>query len=136
LKAKRFTLEIQMTRLFSKRSIAAFSAGVGLLLTAAQADAHAALVSATPAVNATVAAPKQVSLKFSEKLAPKFSGFDLMKADGSKVPVTTSVPAKNHKTLIGAVAGPLAPGTYMVMWHAVAADDGHKSKGDFNFTVH
>lgn len=113
--------------------LAALALTVGLAA-ATQADAHAAFVSAKPAANATVAAPKEVSVTLSEELSSKFSGFDLMKADGTKVPVKTTV-GKDKKTLMASVPT-LAPGTYMVMWHAVAADDGHKSKGDFNFTVH
>ena len=120
---------------FPTRAVAALSAAVGLLVAASQADAHAHLVSAVPAVNSTVAAPKQVTIHFSEQLAPKFSGFDLMKADGTKVTVTTSVPPTDRKALVGVVSGRLGPGVYMVMWHAVAADDGHRSKGDFSFTV-
>ncbi len=117
------------------RSIAALGAALGLLVAASEADAHARLVSATPAASSTVAAPKQVTLRFSEALAPRFSAFDLMKADGSKVTVATRVPPKDRKTVVGVVSGQLAPGSYMVMWHAAAADDGHRTKGDFSFTV-
>ncbi|MBT9470788.1 MAG: copper homeostasis periplasmic binding protein CopC [Phenylobacterium sp.] len=118
----------------SLRSIAALSAAAGLLV-ATQAEAHAHLVNATPAANATVAAPKTITLHFSEKLEPKFSGVELMKADGSKVAIASSVPAKDRKAIKGAVAGKLSPGSYMVMWHVVSAD-GHRMKGDFSFTVH
>lgn len=116
------------------KSAIALSATFALAAAASQAQAHARLVSATPAANATVAAPGSVTLHFSEALVSKFSGFDLMKADGSKVGVATSV-AKDHKTVVGVVKGPLAAGTYMVMWHAAASDDGHRTKGDFNFKV-
>ena len=125
-----------MNLLKSLQPLASVALAGGLLLAASQANAHAAFVSAMPAANSTGAAPKQVTIHLSEGLSKKLSGFELMKADGSKVPVTTSVSPKDHKTLVGSVSGNLAPGTYMVMWHAVAADDGHRSKGDFNFTVH
>jgi methionine-rich copper-binding protein CopC len=117
------------------RSAAALAAALGALLAASQAEAHAKLVSATPAANAAGPAPKAVVLHFSEAVAPKFSGFDLTKADGGKVTVAVHVPAKDQKTVIGAVPAPLAPGLYRVSWHAVAADDGHRTTGDFNFTV-
>ncbi len=116
------------------RSLAALGLVAGLSVAASHAEAHAKLVSATPAADAKVPAPKEVVLHFSEKLAPKFSGFDLMKADGAAVTVATTV-SKDRKTVTGAVSAPLAPGSYMVMWHAVAADDGHRTKGDFNFAV-
>jgi methionine-rich copper-binding protein CopC len=118
----------------SATTLAALALTAALAATATQAAAHAAFVSASPGVNATVASTKQVTVKLSEKLSPKFSGLDVMKTDGSKVHVKNTM-AKDKKTLI-AVVPALAPGSYMVMWHAVAADDGHKSKGNFNFTVH
>lgn len=119
----------------SIRSAAAIGAAVGLLVAASQAQAHARLVSATPAANATVGAPKTITLRFSEAVVPKFSGADLMKSDGALLPVTSSVPADDHKTVTLTPKGVLAPGSYMVMWHAAAADDGHRTKGDFSFIV-
>ncbi len=118
------------------RSLAALGAAAGLLVLSSQADAHARLVNATPAANSAVAAPRQVMLHFSEALVPKFSGFDLMKADGAKVAVTAKVAPKDHKTVVGIISGQLTPGTYTVMWHVAASDDGHRTKGDFSFTVH
>lgn len=123
-----------MVRLSLSRPVLALAAAAALLAAASGAQAHAHLVSATPAANAAVAAPKSLSLTFSEKLEPKFSGVDLMTADGKAVALKSSVATKDHKTITGALAGPLAPGSYMVMWHVVSAD-GHKMKGDFSFTV-
>ena len=114
------------------RILVAVVAAAGLAAAASQAEAHARLVSAAPAANAKVAAPKTITLTFSEKLAPKFSGGDLMKADGATVAVV-SVAA--GKTVSLTLAHPLAPGGYMVMWHAVAADDGHRTQGSYNFTA-
>ena len=117
------------------RSVLALSAALGLLLAAFQAQAHARLVSATPSPNSVGGAPRQVTLHFSEAVVPQFSGFDLMKAGGGAASVKTAVPPNDRKTVVGVVSGPLAPGTYRVMWHAAAADDGHRTKGDFTFTV-
>lgn len=127
-------LEIHVVRLFSNRPVLALAAAAALLAAASGAQAHAHLVSATPAANAAIAAPKSLSLTFSEKLEPKFSGIDLMKADGKPVAVKSSVAAKDRKTITAALVTPLAPGSYMVMWHVVSAD-GHRMKGDFSFTV-
>jgi methionine-rich copper-binding protein CopC len=123
-----------MVRPFSVRPLLAIAAAAGLLAAASGAQAHAHLVSATPAANAAVAAPTSLSLTFSEKLEPKFSGVELMKADGKPVALKSSVAAKDHKTITGALAAPLLPGSYMVMWHVVSAD-GHRMNGDFSFTV-
>ena len=124
-----------MVRPLSARPFLALAAAAALLTAATGAQAHAHLVKATPAANAVVAAPKNLCLTFSEKLEPKFSGVDLMTADGKPVALKASVAAKDHKTLTAAPAAPLAPGSYMVMWHVVSAD-GHRMKGDFSFTVH
>jgi hypothetical protein len=101
------------------------------LLFASGAQAHAHLEKASPAENAAVAAPKAIHLEFSEKLEAKFSAVELMKTDGTAVAVTSKV---DGKTIDGALAAPLAPGGYMVMWH-VLSSDGHKMKGQYNFTV-
>lgn len=113
----------------------AIALAAGLSMLAAQAQAHAHLVTSTPSAKADVAAPKQIALTFSEKLEPKFSAADLMKADGSMVAVTSAVSGKAKKGVMVMPKAPLTPGSYMVMWHVVSAD-GHKSKGDYNFTVH
>lgn len=101
------------------------------LLFASGAQAHARLVKASPLQNATVAAPKAIHLEFSEKVEPKFSTVTLMKANGAAVPVKSKA---EGKAIDGALAAPLAPGGYMVMWSLVSAD-GHKMKGQYNFTV-
>ncbi|MEO6338754.1 MAG: copper homeostasis periplasmic binding protein CopC [Caulobacteraceae bacterium] len=116
----------------SFKPIAALGLACVLLLTATQASAHAHLVTSTPAKDASVAAPKQLALSFSEKLEPKFSGIELMKADGAKVVVTSTVAGK---AMSATPKAPLAPGSYMVMWHVVSTD-GHRMKGDYAFTVH
>jgi copper resistance protein C len=101
------------------------------LLIASAAHAHAHLEKASPAANATVAAPKTIHLEFSEKLEPKFSGVELVKAGGAAVAVTSKAAGK---TIHAAPKAALAPGAYKVMWHVVSGD-GHKMKGQYSFTV-
>jgi methionine-rich copper-binding protein CopC len=107
---------------------------ISALSLAGAAQAHARLVSADPGANATVAAPEKLTLHFSEKLEPKYSGLSVMRADGSAVAVTATVSQADLTIMEGTPAGRLAPGGYMVMWHAVSAD-GHKTQGEFNFTA-
>jgi methionine-rich copper-binding protein CopC len=102
------------------------------LMAATQVQAHAKLVAANPAANAAVTAPKQIVLKFSEKLQPQFSGFEVSK-DGARVPMKAAV-GKDRLTMVGAPARPLAPGPYQVAWHAVTADT-HRMQGSYSFTV-
>jgi copper resistance protein C len=60
------------------------------LLTASPAFAHARLVSSNPAANAAVAAPRTITLTFSDKVVPAFSSFEVvMEGHDMKVPVST-----------------------------------------------
>jgi methionine-rich copper-binding protein CopC len=107
---------------------------VGAIALAGQASAHAALVKSNPAANATVAAPKAISLTFNEALTPAFSGFDMSMGDSMKMKVKTKV-SKDRKTITGMPLGPMMAGAYKVNWHAAASDDGHKTSGTLAFTV-
>ncbi len=104
------------------------------LVAAGPALAHTKVVSSNPAAGAAVAAPKMISLTFSEKVAPAFTGFDLTMVDHNmKVPVKTTL-SKDGKTLSGAPQGALMKGAYKVNWHAAGAD-GHRMTGEIAFQV-
>lgn len=114
---------------------AAALAATATLLLAGTASAHAHLVKSTPAANATVAAPKAISLTFNEKLTPAFSKFELVMPtmNNMAVAVKTSV-SKDGLTITGTPQAALMPGVYKVNWHA-ASSDGHKMDGAVDFTV-
>ena len=113
----------------------AFALAAVTLLAATQVQAHAKLLGAKPAVNTTVGAPKQIVLKFSEKLQPKFSGAALTMSsmNNMAVPAKASV-AKDRVTMTLTPTGRLPAGAYMVSWHAVTADT-HRMEGKYSFTV-
>ncbi|WP_066625539.1 copper homeostasis periplasmic binding protein CopC [Brevundimonas vesicularis] len=114
--------------------IATFAASIAALsLFASQADAHARLVSATPAAGSTVSAPRTITLTFSERMVPAFSGFDVVNAAGATIPVRTQV-SDDGKTVSGAPARALPAGAYTVNWR-VASPDGHRMTGTTNFVV-
>lgn len=118
----------------NRLKIASFAAGLAALsLVAGEADAHARLVSATPTAGAEVAAPRTISLTFSERVAPAFSGFDVVNAAGVTIRVQTRV-SEDGKTISGAPARPLSTGAYVVNWR-VASPDGHRMTGTTNFSV-
>jgi len=104
------------------------------LLWASQAQAHAKLVSATPAPDATVSAPSAIYLQFSEEIARRFSSFTLTDAAGKVVAVVVMA-AKDAKSLAAVPKAALAPGVYSLSWTAVSTDDGHKMTGSYGFTV-
>ena len=107
-------------------------ASAASLLGATVAEAHAKLVSASPSANATVAAPKQVILKFNEKLSRKFSGASIS-MPGMAAPAKVSL-GKDGKTLILQPKTRLMAGAYTVKWRVVTPDT-HRTEGTYAFTV-
>ncbi|MBU1378802.1 MAG: copper homeostasis periplasmic binding protein CopC [Alphaproteobacteria bacterium] len=117
-----------------RRPVTMALAAAAALLLAGEAAAHAKLVTSNPVANATVAAPKTITLTFNEKLAPAFSGFELvMVGHNMKVAVKTAV-SKDGLTITGTPQGPLMAGVYKITWHAASAD-GHRMTGDVAFKV-
>ncbi len=105
-----------------------------LALLASQADAHAFLKTATPAVGSTVAkSPSQVVIDFTEGVEPRFSTIAVQDAHGKQV-ATGSTHLVGGDTHLALDIAPLPPGTYTVVWHATATDT-HKTEGKFTFTV-
>jgi methionine-rich copper-binding protein CopC len=97
--------------------------------------AHAHLQSATPAANATVSAPGELRLVFSEGIEPSFSVVTLTGSDGKSVALQALHTAPgDQKTLIVTPAATLVAGQYKVEWQALSVDT-HKSNGTYNFKV-
>ena len=118
-----------------KRSYTRLSVAVcALVLAAAPAFAHSHPVTMLPAKDATVAAPTELSIEFSEALDPKLSTLELDDAKGTAVSTATAAldPADaKHLTL---ALPALTPGVYSVKWVSVATD-GHRLNGTYSFTV-
>jgi methionine-rich copper-binding protein CopC len=111
------------------------------LLFAAPALAHPRITSATPAADATVAAPAAIELHMTETLMPKLSGATLTMtgmpgmADHPPMPVkSTSSVGADGKTLMITPKAKLAAGSYRVDWHVVSSDT-HRVTGTHAFTV-
>jgi hypothetical protein len=103
---------------------------------AGSALAHADLASADPAAGATVkTAPTTISITFTEEVEPKFSTIEVLDAKGTHFDDGKAQTAPDNAKLLSVSVKPLAPGTYKVIWHATAADDSHKTKGNYAFTV-
>jgi methionine-rich copper-binding protein CopC len=113
----------------------ALAGGLAVIAASAQAEAHARLLMSDPAANATGRAPKQLTLRFSEKLNPKFSGLTVTRPQikNAPAPMTVAV-SKDRQSLVATPTQPLAGGVYKVTWHAVSADT-HRVQGTYSFTV-
>jgi copper resistance protein C len=113
-----------------KKTIIAFSL-LGVIV-AAPIWAHAKLQSSMPADHAQLtAAPKSISLQFNE--SAKLALLKLT-TGGKEISVPVDKNAKPSQSFTIDVPA-LAAGKYVVQWTAVAADDGHVTKGTFDFTI-
>lgn len=120
-------------RAIRAKSLAYLLFAAALAVTVPMSFAHAELVSATPAANSTVSAPKQVTIKFSGALEAKFSKITVTDASGKPVNREASVVGADTKVMTVGLPV-LTPGVYTVHWVAVSIDS-HRSQGDYKFTV-
>jgi copper resistance protein C len=96
---------------------------------------HAFPEHSEPKVGATVAvAPSRVRIWFDGALEPVFSSMQVQDAGGRRVDKGDGHVDAADATLLEASLMPLPPGTYRVIW-GVVARDGHRTEGDFRFTV-
>jgi copper resistance protein C len=94
--------------------------------------AHAKLQSSTPAKDAQLAEPpKSLTLTFNE--AAQVAVLKLI-GGGKEIPVALDKNAKASSSFTCPLPT-LAPGSYTVQWTAIAADDGHVTKGSFVFSI-
>ncbi|CAH2788638.1 MAG: hypothetical protein CBARDCOR_4397 [uncultured Caballeronia sp.] len=105
-----------------------------LLATAQLAFAHTHPTQQTPAPNATVEAPHEVAVDFTEGLEPAFSTLTVVDAAGKQVNSAKSAVDANNKKHMSVALGDLKTGAYQVKWTAVADDD-HLTQGHYLFNV-
>ena len=112
------------------------SALLASFFVSAAAFAHAHLQRQTPAADLTVAeSPKTLTLNFSEGIETSFSGV-VLTGPQQQVVATGKLTRRDSSPtqLIVPVTQPLTSGTYTVDWHVVSVD-GHKTKGQYHFSV-
>jgi copper resistance protein C len=102
------------------------------LFASGQASAHATLDRAEPRVGNTVASPpREVTLWFTQKLEPAFSGITVINAAGQRVDSGKARVSGDHMSVS---LRPGGAGTYHVNWHVLSVDS-HKTDGNFTFQV-
>lgn len=101
-----------------------------------QALAHAHLKTETPAADSVLSAsPTELSLGFSEGIEPNFSKITLTGASQKAVKTGKMALAANDNTqAVLPLPEALSAGKYVVSWNVVSVD-GHKTHGQYNFTV-
>ncbi|MFL5799230.1 MAG: copper resistance protein CopC [Actinomycetota bacterium] len=117
--------------LWPLRALAVGLAAFGLLVGLGRpASAHAYLVSTSPPAGARLGtAPGVVILRFSEAVQPNLSAATVTTPDGGRVSGTVSGESMSVTLVTN------SPGAYRVTWKAVSADDGHTTRGSFQFSV-
>jgi methionine-rich copper-binding protein CopC len=109
-----------------------FIAFAAVACVASPASAHAFMKRAQPSAGAVLpAAPKSVTLAFSEKLEPAFSSVIVTDSSGHEVAAGATV--IDGVSMIVPLR-PLGRGTYRVTWHAVSVDT-HRTEGAYSFTI-
>jgi methionine-rich copper-binding protein CopC len=123
-------------------TFSSFARSVGLGLAAASvslslavaAAAPVKLVSSIPAKDSKVDWPKQIHLQFSDPVAPTTLVMEMIKPDGSAIPMEAPIASADDKAFTAEVKQPMLAGPYMVMWHGATAK-GAPLKGDYTFFV-
>jgi len=78
--------------------------------------------------------PAQVRIWFDSDLEPAFSTIMVHNANNEMVDKKDGRVDPSHPTLLQVSVPKLPPGVYRVMWNVVARD-GHRTTGDFTFTI-
>jgi len=105
------------------------------LAAAGQAAAHARLILGSPKAGATVAAPKELKLQYSETIVPDASSVTVAGPGGVAVATgKLALDAKDKRVVHVPFTAAPAPGAYKVTWK-MKTPDGHTTDGDFAFSV-
>jgi copper transport protein len=100
------------------------------------AEAHANLLRAVPEPNAVLQQPPaQVTLWFSERIAPAFSALQVLDAQGQRVDHDDNAVDQEEATTLTVTLPPVPQGLYTVAWKNVSMVDGHRVRGAFVFAV-
>jgi methionine-rich copper-binding protein CopC len=114
----------------NKKTIIAFS--LLSVIAAAPCWAHAKLQNSTPADHAQLTEPpKSITLQFNE--SAKLAVLTLT-TGGKEISIPVDKNAKPSLSFTIPLPGLMA-GKYTVQWTAIAADDGHMTKGSFDFSI-
>lgn len=103
-------------------------------LATSQAFAHAHLKTASPAEGATVGAPAEITLGFTEELEAKLSSITVKDAHGGVVNAAPAEPVPGDRKALKVRLKPVSPGAYSVEWAATSVDT-HRVTGQYRFTV-
>ncbi len=88
-----------------------------------------------PKVGSTLSSsPSQVRIWFDGDLEPAFSTLMVHNADGKMIDKRDSRVDQTDPKLLQVSVPPLPSGTYLVIWNVVGRD-GHRTNGQYSFTI-
>ena len=97
--------------------------------------AHAQLVASSPSKGQVLDAPPiEIKLTFNEHVEPRFARVKLVSADKKYFDADRAHADKTDPNSVEMSVPVLKSGSYRAVWTAVG-DDGHKTHGDFTFTI-
>lgn len=103
------------------------------------AFAHATPVGYLPAELSVIAEPpEEIAIRFSERVEPSASSMKLFSPEGKELLLPAVVDPMDSHRLVSPVATLLPErfeGIYTVSWQVVSSDDGHFTKGAFQFAI-
>jgi methionine-rich copper-binding protein CopC len=106
-----------------------------ILAATAQVEAHAFLREAEPAVGSTVqTSPKEVRIRFTEKIEPAFSSIQVFDASGKEVDKRDVHLDHSDHALLHVSLPRLGVGIYKVICRVVSVDT-HVTNGNFTFRI-
>jgi copper resistance protein C len=106
---------------------------LNLFYTGHLAAAHAMLEQASPTAGSIIkTSPREVHLKFSEPLEPRFSKVEVRSATGAVIAVGSAGHGRSNELAVHVPA--LHPGKYNVIWKVLSIDS-HTTQGNFSFEV-
>jgi methionine-rich copper-binding protein CopC len=97
--------------------------------------AHATMVDSFPAKGQVLtASPAEIHITFNEHVEARYCRIKLRSDAGKNFDADRPVADKTRANAIIAAVPVLRPGIYRAVWTAVGSD-GHKTRGDFSFTI-
>ena len=109
---------------------------ISLAVPAPDVSAHANQLRAIPAPNDELeAAPDRVIIWFTEPIEPAYSEISVLDPVGAETATGETVFDPSEPTAMWRALGPLADGTYTVVWRNVSTIDGHRVVGSYVFAV-
>ncbi|MGH2739686.1 MAG: copper resistance protein CopC [Actinomycetota bacterium] len=110
--------------------------GLGLLLFAPSADAHALLKASVPEQGATLDQPPEtLTLTFTEEPEPSLADIDVLDQQGTSLVEGRAVPVPSDPRSLRVAVSEAPEGVYTVTWRVVSRVDGHATAGAFTFGV-